>query len=84
MSCGVRKSSPERKGFLQQEVVGVLEAVEVVAGSLALLAGRLQLYDFEPLVGGGDEEAAVFGVECSYFYTDRRLAGICCVMVWCT
>ena len=84
MPCGVRKSSPERKGLLQQEVLGVLEAVEVVAGSHALLAGRLQLYDFEPLVGGGDEEATVFGFECSDFYTGWLVVGICCVMVWCT
>ena len=84
MLCGVRKSFPERKGLLQQEVLGVLEAVEVVAGSHALLAGRLQLHDFEPLVDGGNEEATVFGFECSDFYTGWLVVGICCFIVWCT
>ena len=84
MLCGVRKSFPERKGLLQQEVLGVLEAVEEVAGSHAFLAGRLQLYDFEPLVDGGNEEVAIFGFECSNFYTGWLVVGVCCFMVWCT
>ena len=68
----------------QQEVLGVLEAVEVVAGCHAFLAGGLQLQNFEPLVDGGNEEATVFGFECSYFYADGRLVGLCCLIVWCT
>lgn len=83
MLCGVRKSFPERKGLLQQEVLGVLEAVEEVAGCHALLAGRLELQNFEPLVGGGNEEATVFDFECSDFYTGWLVVGICCFMVWC-
>ena len=84
MLCGVRKSFPEREGLLQQKVLGVLEAVEVVAGCHAFLAGRLQLYDFEPLVGGGNEEATVFDFECSDFYTGWLVVGVCCFIVWCT
>lgn len=83
MSCGVKKAFPEQKELLQQEVLGVLEAVEEVAGSHAFLAGRLQLYDFEPLVDGGNEEATVLGFECSYFYTGWLVVGVCCFMVWC-
>lgn len=44
------------KQLLQQEVLGMLESVEVVAGCHALLAGRLQLYKFEPLVDGSNEK----------------------------
>lgn len=84
MSCGVENLLRNGRGLLQQEVLGVLEAVEEVAGCHAFLAGRLQLYDFEPLVDGGNEEAAIFGFERSYFYTGWLVVGICCVMVWCT
>ena len=70
--------------LLQQEVLGVLEAVEVVAGCHALLAGGLQLQNFEPLVDGGNEEATVFGFECSDFYTGWLVVGICSFIVWCT
>ena len=70
--------------LLQQEVLGVLEAVEVVAGCHALLAGGLQLQNFEPLVGGGNEEATVFGFERSYFYAGWLVVGVCCFIVWCT
>lgn len=62
----------------------MLESVEVVAGCHALLAGRLQLYKFEPLVDGSNEETAVLCLERSNLYAVRRLAGLCCFIVWCT
>ena len=62
----------------------MLEPVEVVAGCHTLLAGGLQLYNFEPLVDGGNEEATVFGFECSDFYTGWVVVGFWCVMVWGT
>lgn len=61
----------------------MLEAVEVVAGCHTFLAGRLQLYKLKPLVDGGNEKTAVLCLERSYFYTGL-VAGLCCLIVWCT
>lgn len=61
----------------------MLESVEVVAGCHTLLAGRLQLYKFEPLVDGSNEKTAVLCLERSNLYTGL-VAGLCCLIVRCT
>ncbi len=37
-----------------------LEAIEEVAGRHSLLAGELEIENFDPLVGGCDEETGFF------------------------